>query len=134
MTLFDIINNLFSKKDSKITESFGFNEAVPVNFVLQRWITMESVQNSYLMNETTNKLLNSFNNDKELFYKFLYMLIDKSKTNRITYIKKSVKVDNEEDEKLYKLMSDIYGISIKEIKSYLTIFNIDVENYKKVIK
>lgn len=130
MTFFDLLNNLFSKENSKITDELFFNDLILSNFLLQRWVSMESSESSYLINETSNKFLKYFLNDKDFYYKFLYMLISKKKNDKIFYIKKDNFFENNY---IKEFLSKYYNISMKEVDIYLSLFDIDINNFKEFI-
>lgn len=135
-TIYNLLNDIFKVKSGKYLNSPDFNEAVASNYMLQRWISMDSPSNAYLINETTNKLWNSFENDKQMLYKLYLVLIDKQSYNKIKYIKKSNKVINEKRVKLMEILAKRNQISQREVEQHLELLvnlNKDIERFKEYV-
>ena len=56
MTIFDILKDIIQNKTGKCVESLEFDEAIGSHYILQRWLSMYSTLDAYILNETTNKL------------------------------------------------------------------------------
>jgi hypothetical protein len=85
MDIFDFINNvLFFKKYNELNcEDYKKYNSYLVN----RWASMNSVEDANIINQSVNKI-GFLNNDDELRYKFLLKVLPKSKYRKIEYIKK----------------------------------------------
>ena len=118
MTIFDILGDIFRNKTGKLIENSDFSEALQSPYILQRWISMYSTQNAYLVSETTNKLCSGLMEDKELWYKLYLTIIDKqSKYTKTKYIKRTKNVVKEEHNTILTKLSNVYEISKKEVES-----------------
>ena len=119
MNFFDVLNNvLYNKKnDNKILYD-GIEEFSP--FMINRWCSMHSPHMCNLVNVTTNKLHNIFD-DKLLQYKMFINMIPRQDRRRIKYIKKTKQVDSssEEETELIDALSRELEISKKEINMYI---------------
>ncbi len=134
MKIFDIIKNILSKENDHLYNDPEFNEGIQNNYMLTRWVSMTSVLNSFLLNETVNKMTHGISEDKETLYKLLYVLIDKSKQSRINYIKRDFKGKDEDLEKILELYCNKLNISRKELLNYINFFEIDETKMKEKIK
>lgn len=119
MTIIDIITDIVSTKSGKLCEDSEFFEAITSNYLLQRWVSMTTPNNLYMINETTNKLAKVYENDKEFLYKLLTVLIEKDDYARVNYIKKQKEVINEEEKSKITKLARMYECSEREIKEKL---------------
>ncbi len=119
MNIIDIVNDLLYNKDSEIYNDSNFYEVVPNNYLLQRWTSMTSINNIFLINETTNKLHNIYENDKVFLYKMLNTITDTNDC-KIKYIKKPKEIVNEEETKQITKLANVCECSEREIKGYMS--------------
>lgn len=136
ITIYNVLKDLFTVKTGKLINDPSFNDAFVSNYMIQRWVSMESPVNAYLVNETTNKLWKAFENNKEMLYKLYTVLIKKQSFKKIPYIKKAEKKVNEKTEKLVEHLALKNQISKREVEEHLdmlNVLNIDTERYKKYV-
>jgi hypothetical protein len=118
INIFHILRDVLQTKSGTLNEKPDF-KATFSPFLIQRWLSMESKTNAYLLNETTNKLWSGLEDDKQLWYKLYLVLINKKAYNKINYIKKSEKIVNEKREKEVEELAKRNRISKREIEEYL---------------
>lgn len=134
-TIYTILKDLFQIKSGKLDQSLDYDEAVKSNYLLQRWISMESSNSSIIVNEITNKLWIGLEDDKKLWYKLLNTILYKKNFGKIKYIKKSDKKTDENIEKVIECLANRNELSKREIEEYLELsktLNIDTERYNKL--
>jgi hypothetical protein len=83
--IFDFINNIlfFKKKVELNCDDYKKYNA----YIVNRWVSMNSVDDAKIVNETVNRI-NFLDNDEMMKYKFLLNVLPKSKYKKIEYIKK----------------------------------------------
>ena len=119
---FIILKDLFQTKSGKLVDAPDFRTNFSP-FLIQRWVSMDSKDNAYLVNETTNKLWSGLEDDRELWYKLYMTLISKKVYKKIAYIKKAEKTVNEKRTKLVELLAKRNNISQREVEQNLDILN-----------
>jgi hypothetical protein len=100
--LFDTLNWIL-KKNKKPQNKFESN------FMLNRWLSMSNNQIAQIINSTGNrwiKVLKDFQ-----ISKFYYIILPKN-NDRISYIKKKTKQENDKD---YKIIAENMELSTKDI-------------------
>ena len=113
MTIFDHINSiLFTKKQDNLKNVDDESTFLP--FMLNRWISMYSTDLAKIINETTNRYYNIFS--KSEFNSFLTTIIPYSRFKRISYIKKTKKEVDEEDDKKIELIAKNRECSQREVR------------------
>lgn len=137
-TIYLILKNIFHIKSEKLIDQPNFDEALSSNYMLQRWLSMESPTTAHLLNETTNKLWNAFDNDKKMWYKLYMVLINKKPETykKIVYFKKTKKIKNEKTEQIIETLANRNQISQRETEQHLallTMLNKDTERFKKYV-
>ena len=79
---------------------YDFNNEMPSTFMLMRWLSMSSKENSKIINETVNRWHSNpkLYSDTSIISKFLRIILQKN-TKRIFYLKKkTMKKTNKGDE------------------------------------
>lgn len=84
-------------------------------FMLQRWCSMASTDNTLILNESINRW-GVFYNDKNLVYKIMFSCLPKQRQKRVAYIKKGSKSTKIED---LNNKSNVAELSQREIKEYI---------------
>lgn len=130
MNAFDIVKDIVSTKGGHLSNEPDFSDAVKSIYLLQRWVSMFSLQCSYLLSQTTNKLYNGFDSSEEL-YKLLVTIMPKQEFYKFKYIKRDYKSNNDINDQIYKYLSFKRELSISEIKKMVEFFNIDLTQYNK---
>lgn len=120
MTIFNILKDIIYTKSGTLINNQEFNDVISSPYILQRWISMESTQNAYLVSETTNKLCKGLLEDKELWYKLYITLIDKKPYKKIKYLKRDKQIINEDENQMIEKLGRIYEMSKTEIKENMT--------------
>ena len=116
-TIYTVLKDIFKTKEGKLHTKPDFSQALQNNYILQRWISMDSTENAYLVNETTNKIWSGLADDKELWYKLYLILINKKSYHKIGYIKRPSTVVNEKRKKLIDDESIKHQLSKREIET-----------------
>lgn len=120
MNFFQIQNKLFYSKKSRAEYLDDEGERAFVPFLINRWLSFYSNDTINFINETLNKYAGLFE-DKQKQYRLYYNLIPRFKYKRVQYIKKKKKdADDEIDETQLALIARNNNISVRELKSYLT--------------
>lgn len=120
MTIFNILDDIIRNKTGKLINNHEFYETIQSTYILQRWVSMYSTQNSYLLAETTNKLCKGFADDKALWYKLLLVLVEKKNGyKKVNYLKREKVVINEEKEKMIEQLANVREISKREIREQM---------------
>jgi len=116
MNFFQLQNKLFysKKEDAGVLDSEGEQAFVP--FLFNRWLSFYSKELPGFVNETFNKFGNIFD-DKQETYKLYYYLIPRLKWQRISYIKKKKK-EEDEVEGLNAIAKN-KNISKRELQQYV---------------
>jgi len=116
MNFFQLQNKLFySKKDNAgVLDSEGEQAFVP--FLFNRWLSFYNKELPGFVNETLNKFGGIFD-DKQEVYKLYYYLIPRLKWQRISYIKKKKKED--EDIEGLNTIAKNKNISKRELQQYV---------------
>lgn len=136
-TIFSVLNDIIQKKKGNLHFSPDFEDAIKNPYLFQRWLSMSSPLNSYLINETTNKLYTALENDLELWYKLYLVLIEKNPNyQKTSYIKRPFEKTDETMEKILELLQIRNELSHREVTEYLELektLNFDIERHKKLI-
>ena len=117
MNFFDVLNNvLYNKKtDTKILYN-GIEEFS--SFMLNRWCSMYNDDMCSLINVTTNRLHNVFE-DKLTQYKLLLNVIPRLDRRRIQYIKKVKPEDVDDEQEMTSTLARELELSEREINMYI---------------
>jgi hypothetical protein len=117
MNFFDVLNNvLYNKKtDTKILYN-GIEEFSP--FMLNRWCSMYNNDICSLINVTTNRLHNVFE-DKLTQYKLFLNVIPRLDRRRIQYIKKVKPEVVDDEQEMTSTLARELELSEKEINMYI---------------
>jgi len=111
-TIFNFIEaTIFTKNTELLQSTDDEKEFSP--FMVNRWVSMYSPEMANVVNETTNRYSNIFENKKELF-NFYVSVLPKVKFKRIAYIKKNTK-DGKDIENI-ELMAKTQQTSERDIK------------------
>jgi len=116
---FNILNNvLYNKKVEPKILYDGIEEFSP--FMLNRWCSMYSGDMCNLINVTTNKLHNIFE-DKITQYKLFMHIIPRQSRKRINYLKKTKPADKDDDaeQEMIDTVARELELSRKEISMYI---------------
>ena len=134
MNINDVMKDLIQNKSGTLIDDPNYQTAIKTNYLLQRWISMFSEDNSSILAETTNKLWNGLDDDSRMWYMLLTKIIPSNKYYKTVYFKKSKSdnIDNIDD--VVKLLSDRYELSERDIRIYIEDFDVDVEKYRKLIE
>jgi hypothetical protein len=113
--MFKLIYNVLHKKD----KTLKFEKEKISLYLFCRWLTMASIKNVKIINETINKLSYKIQ-DNEMLYKILLEIIPKIKYKKIQYIKKEkTKQENKEDQEFINNLSFNLEMSKQEICNML---------------
>jgi hypothetical protein len=116
MTIFDCLNAILFDKDKSnfYAEESDFNM-----FMVNRWITMYSPDMAKIINETSNKYIQTLTT-KEAQFEFLFNLIPKLKRKHLSYIKRKKETSsNDEDINYVEMIANKLEISQREVKNYM---------------
>lgn len=122
-TIYTILKDIFKTKDGTLHTKPDFNQALQSTYMLQRWISMDSIDTAHLVNETTNKLWIGLADDKELWYKLYLTLINKKNYHKISYIKRPKAVVSEKKEKMVEELANRNELSKREVEANLKLAN-----------
>ena len=135
--MFQVLSDIcYLKVGDKLQNIEDEKDVVP--YMLNRWISMCNVGSALAVNTFNNKYWSVLSNKLD-WYKFSLAVIPKSRFTKIEYIKKPAsktkdKKDKDELDIVVDLLSDRLEISPREVKSYITGYNIDISNIIKVFK
>ncbi len=110
--LFDYINSILYK--SKLNEKIHSTNTEYNQYLINRWLSMYSPDVANVVNATVN--VYGFVLEKHEHYEFLLNLLNRCKSKKINYIKKS-KSEKEEDD--IEEFSQHYEISKREVKEMI---------------
>ncbi len=134
-TIFTVLADILKYKKGDLSKESEFDNIVRSPYMFQRWVSMTTPFNSFLINETTNKLYEGL--DNELLYKLLLVLIEKNvnyqKTN---YLKRPSEKIDENMVQVIDILRQKNELSQREVENYLELekeLNYDVERHKKYI-
>jgi|TARA_R100000152_G_C6748165_1_gene171753 hypothetical protein len=116
MNFFQLQNKLFYSKKTEAGELDAEGEQAFVPFLFNRWLSFYNENMCIFTNETLNKFSTIFENKQDT-YKLYYNIIPRLKWQKIKYIKKKKK--EEEDKINLALIAKNKNISIRELKQYL---------------
>ncbi len=116
MNFFQLQNKLFYSKKTEAGELDAEGEQAFVPFLFNRWLSFYNQNMCIFTNETLNKFSTIFENKQDT-YKLYYNIIPRLKWQKIKYIKKKKK--EEEDKINLALIAKNKNISIRELKQYL---------------
>ena len=116
MNFFQLQNKLFYSKKTEAGELDAEGEQAFVPFLFNRWLSFYNNNMCVFTNETLNKFSTIFENKQDA-YKLYYNIIPRLKWQKIKYIKKKKK--EEEDKINLALIAKNKNISIRELKQYL---------------
>lgn len=112
-TIFNFIEaTIFTKNTELLQSTDDEKEFSP--FMVNRWVSMYSPDMANVVNETTNRYSNIFENKKDLF-NFYVSILPKVNFKRISYIKKNTKEDK--DIENIELMAKAQQTSQRDIES-----------------
>jgi hypothetical protein len=122
-SIFDYLKDvLFTKKRLYVNnheESLNFQP-----FMLQRWCSMASAENTLILNESINRWSILYNN-KNLIYKLMFSVLPKQRQKKVAYIKKPTKSSNIEDLINKSYVAEISQRELKEYNDLLTKLSYD---------
>jgi DNA-binding transcriptional regulator GbsR (MarR family) len=121
MNIFTLINSLFfSKKhiDLNSDDESQFNA-----YMINRWISMYSIDMVNIINNTSNRYAHVFDTKQDQ-YNWFYNLFPRVRFKKISYIKKNKKESNTKDktEDLTSLIAKNHEISEREVRMYHDLF------------
>lgn len=131
MNIFDILKEITYNKKGNILNNLD-NEQEFQPFLIQRWLSMISRNNIELLNSTTNRLYNVFET-KQDWYKAFLVLIPKQYPKSFNYIKKNKKEKQKNNNDEIEFLAESMHLSKREIKEYVDLFDIKLNNIKKAI-
>jgi len=137
MTIYDVLRDIFQNKTASLVNDNEFNNIYASNYLMQRWISMDSPENASVVNEVTNKYWKGLEDDKELWYKLFIALTNKKRFTKIAYIKKQKKVVNEKHNILVSKLSERNEISKREVSENLKLLELlgkDTKKFKVLTK
>ena len=124
--LFKFLNDILYKKKGDLLRKPD-DEAEFQPYIIQRWLSMYSPGIANLLNNTTNRLYNTFET-KEDWYKTFSTILPRVSFKKIKYIKK-VRVDKSkediEKDELIESVAQSLEISKREVRYYMDEFGID---------
>jgi hypothetical protein len=134
--LFNILSDLlFFKRGDQLQSVESETEVQP--YMLNRWISMHSPTSALLINLTNNKYWSVLQNKLD-WYHFTLAVIPKNKFTKVEYIKKATKekkpTAEANDDKILEILARNLEISVREVKSYIEDYNIDISHLRKVFK
>lgn len=116
---FETLNNiLFDKNVNNITDVDALEQFQP--YMINRWCSMHSPDMCHIVNDTTNRYYQLFD-DKETTYKMYVHLLPRVNKKYIKYIKKNKKTDqdDQDDKNNVSLIANRLELSEREINSYI---------------
>ena len=120
MNFFQLQNKLFYSNKQKQPEPLdqeGEQSFIP--FLFNRWLTMYSKETVCFVNETLNKYCGIFDTDKQKTYRLYFNLIPRLKFKRISYVKKSKRDKDKQDETdQFKMIAKNKNMSVRELEIY----------------
>lgn len=93
--IFPLLDWILKKK-----KNINFEDSLPSTFIINRWLSMVSIENCLIINQTVNRWYqnNLLYSDSVLMSKFLNVVLPKN-SKRISYIKKK-KIKKQENSEL----------------------------------
>lgn len=132
--LFDVLSDiLFNKRGDQLQ---SVDNEVDINpYMLNRWISMNSPECAFIVNEYNNKWWSVLQNKND-WYRFNLSVIPRYRPSKLSYIKKSSKEKKvvSDDNKVYEILAHNLELSIRDVKSYISDNNIDISTLKKTFK
>lgn len=118
VTIFDCINSILFNKHS--TDEITSEESQFNLFMVNRWLSMYSVDMATVINETSNKYAQALTTKEDQF-KFLFNILPKQRHRHISYIKKKkeAKATKEDPIDLVELIAKKMEISKREVENYV---------------
>jgi len=127
--MFDSINRILYKTKGFNTDNINESKEFQP-FLIQRWCTMYSAPITHIINETTNRYWNTFENNKDWFIA-LDTIIPACKFKRISYIKKTKKETVKKNNEVILKVANNLEISSREVNQYIEQFNLKLPNEEK---
>jgi len=128
--MFDQLNSLLYKQKVGVdTDSINENKEFQP-FLIQRWCTMYSTSITTILNETTNRYWNVYENNSD-WYAALDTIIPKCKFKRLSYIKKTKKETVKKNTANITKIANNLEISSREVNLYIEQFNLKIPNEEK---
>ena len=103
--IFTIINDIIFGKKGTILENVEDEDQFN-GYLVNRWVSMYSPDNARVINETTNKYYNVFDNKRE-WYDYMVKIIPKGSPGRIHYIKKEKRKEVKNYDEIVKYLASI---------------------------
>ena len=124
MNFFDIIRNLFFTKKADAVELDHDSAQAFTPYMVNRWLTFYSREQTILVNETLNKFTGLLDDKGEMF-KLYFNLIPKLRYKKIEYVKKKKLKEDGSSKDISKDIEVIARnkmISQRELKQYIDLF------------
>ena len=99
MTIFDIVNDVCNNKTHRMDNDVSWDDAVISPYMLQRWVSMTSPLNAYLINELANKAGTDPAADEKLCYHLLSAIAQPNR-KKIRYLKRKKQKKTEPNKEL----------------------------------
>ena len=87
MTIFDIVNDICNSKTHRLDNDVSWDDAAVSPYMLQRWVSMTSPLNAYLINELANRVGTDPTSDEKLCYHLLSSIAQPNR-RKIRYAKR----------------------------------------------
>lgn len=120
--MFNYLNKILYKS-SKTELQDGDNSFQP--FLIQRWCSMHSTSVAQIVNETSNRYWQVYN-DNITWYRALDAIIPKCRYEKITYIKKSKKETDIKEKDYIQKAANSLEISTRELINYIRDNNLKI--------
>jgi|TARA_R100000152_G_C6772561_1_gene199516 hypothetical protein len=130
--IFTIINDIIFGKKGTILENVEDEDQFN-GYLVNRWVSMYSPDNARVINETTNKYYNVFDNKRE-WYDYMVKIIPKGSPGRIHYIKKEKRKEVKNYDEIVKYLAKRFELSKREVQQYIDSGMVDLSNIKTALK
>ena len=130
--IFTIINDIIFGKKGTILENVEDEDQFN-GYLVNRWVSMYSPDNARVINETTNKYYNVFDNKRE-WYDYMVKIIPKGSPGRIHYIKKEKRKEVKNYDVIVKYLAKRFELSKREVQQYIDSGMVDLSNIKTALK
>jgi hypothetical protein len=132
VTTFNYIDQILFGKKVKQADTADNDFSL---YMVQRWLSMSSPHMSLLMNRTCNKYYDTLQ-DKDVAVKFLDVMVPKTKTTRLNYIKKVAKTKQKikEDQEFLSFLAKTTEMSKRELRDIMKMYPALQKKLKKDVE
>lgn len=115
MTIYNIVSDVCNRKSQSLDKEIDWDDVNISPYMLQRWISMTSPTNAFLLNEYTNGLGQAATETKESIYHVMSTFAQPYR--KFKYFKRKPQEKQKLNE-AYQREADRLGLSQKEIRLY----------------